>query len=334
MVKVFLTGSTGFVGSKILRSFVLNPFPEIALTASCRSTEKLSWIYNGDYSVGDIADIDYVNKATKGFDVVCHVASWAELNGSVENSESNFLKPTLNLIDAALKNGVKRFIFLSAITSNPIERGEMHTRAKLSKIWPHYNSIMKIESYLEEISNKGMQVVILRAGYFIGEGYSLGLLPVLLPRLKTGLVPYIEKGETSLPLIDGNDLASAFLQSMKAKLDGNYLKIDVVGKNIPKVKDLFEYLHVKYRYPLPRFSVSYKVAYLFGRSIRFISNILRVEPLLVPSVVLLLEETNSNNDLAKKLLGFQPIVDWKVSVDIQIVEMKIRKEGWMPLNKT
>jgi hypothetical protein len=35
-----------------------------------------------------------------------------------------------------------------------------------------------------------MKVVIVHAGIFTGQNYGLGLLPILLPRLKTHLVPF------------------------------------------------------------------------------------------------------------------------------------------------
>jgi len=46
-----------------------------------------------------------------------------------------------------------------------------------------------------------------------------------------------------------------------------------------------------------------------------------------------LEETHADNDKAKKLLGYAPVVNWRESIDIQIAEMKIRQRDNMRMNK-
>ena len=227
----------------------------------------------------------------------------------MENSIKNFLEPTLNLIDKAISNGVKRFIFLSAITSKPIEKNNLHTSLRLEDIWSHYSSIMKIEKHLEKVSTKGMEVIVLRLGYFTGKNYSLGLLPILLPRLKTHFVPYIKNGDTSLPLIDGTDIGLAVKLACETSLKDRYCVLDVVGKEVPTVKEVFGYLHKKHNYPLPHFSVSFSVAYVFARFVRGLHKILPYEPLIVPSIVLLLEETYANNKKAKEVLAYSPKVD-------------------------
>lgn len=255
------------------------------------------------------------------------------MNGNNEDSKKYFYTPTINLINTALKNGVKRFVFLSAITSNPIEQNRIHSKRELVKIWAHYDSIIRIENHLEKISQQGMEIIILRVGYFTGKNYALGLLPILLPRLKTHLVPWIENGKTTLPLVDGRDIALAFKQSAITQLKKSYNTIDIVGKEIPTVKEVFSYLHDKYNYPLPKFSVSFKFAYGFARFMQLIHKIIPGDPLIVPAIVLLLEETNATNREAEEVLNYRPKIHWKESIDIQISEMNIKQTSKMKMNK-
>lgn len=329
---IVLTGAAGFVGSHIVEYFSHIQDKENMLIPSCRDKRKLPEVYHDRCIEGDMKDADTRLQLVKNADVICHTASWAEMNGTLKASQENYLYPTLALIDEAVKNGVKRFIFLSAINSRPIEQNKLHTQLSLDKIWPHYDTIMKIENYLKEVSNK-MQVVILRVGFFTGKNYSLGLLPILLPRLKTYLVPYLKKGKTSVPLINGKDIAQSFYLSATEYLNDNFNVIDIVGKEIPSAREVFNYLHSKYGYPLPLYSVSFTLAYLVARFMRAVYKLTPFDPLLVPAVVLLLEETNSNNDKAKKLLGYKPEVDWRESIDIQIAEMGIRQTKNMRMNK-
>ena len=328
-MQIVITGATGFAGSHILDDFGEHS----NVIASCRDKSKLPLFHQNKAMVGDLKDEAYIEELTKKADIICHTASWAELNGKVEDSKREFLEPTLQLINKALANGVKRFIFLSSTTSKPIEEKCLHTSLSLEKIWAHYASIVAIEQHLKEVSKKGMEVIVLHVGLFTGKNYSLGLLPILLPRLKTHLVPYIEKGATSLPLIDGEDIAQAFRLASEVTLDKPYEVIDVVGKEIPSVKEVLNYLHTKHNYPLPHFSVPFGFAYVFARFMRWTDSFLPFDPLIVPSIVLLLEETHANNDKAEKLLGYRPRVDWRESIEIQIAQMKREQKTNMRMNK-
>lgn len=301
--------------------------------AACRTKSKLPTWFNGEVLEGDLQDGSYTNMLTDHADVICHTAAWAEFNGTLEDSNRYFLKPTLKLIDASLKNGVKRFIFLSSIASNPILENRIHSKKELKEIWPHYYNILKLEKYLEEISKQGIEVVILRAGYFTGKNYSLGILPILLPRLKTHLVPWIDKGKTTLPLIDGKDLGKAFLLSSLKELKNKFNTYDIVGKEIPTVEDVLKYLHRKYKFPFPHFNISFEFAYMFAFLMKRIFKVLPGDPLIVPPIVLLLEETNSNNNKAEKELGYEPEIHWKESIDVQIEEMKTKQTTKMKMNK-
>ena len=331
--KILITGATGFCGSHVLESLKKEYSNKYNIIATCRDTNKLPIKYRDTAIEGNLLDTLYLDTITKEADVICHTASWAELNGNSEDSDREFLKPTLKLINKALENSVKRFVFLSAITSNPIKKEQIHSSLELTKIWTHYANIIKIEEYLKSIGNYDMEIVILRVGLFTGKNYALGILPILLPRLKTHLVPWIDGGLTSLPLIDGEDIGLAFSLASTKKLENNYYEIDIVGKEIPSVKEVFEYLHQKHDYPLPHFSVSFSLAYLFARFMRFIYKIIPQDPLIVPAIILLLEETHSNNNYAREVLRYKPKVHWKDSIDTQITQMQKEQKPNMKMNK-
>lgn len=324
--KIVITGANGFAGSHVLEAFQNKQNEEYEVIAACRNPSKLPNWFLGDYLVGDLKDKEYVNLLTTEANIICHTAARAELDGSDENSKKHFYYPTISLIDSAKKNGVKRFIFLSSITSNPIEQKKIHTKKPLHKIWPHYDSLIKIENYLKNSEGNEMEVIILRVGFFVGKNYSLGILPILLPRLKTHLVPWIKHGQTSLPLIDGRDVGLAFQLSATVPLKNACSIINIIGKEVPSVSDVCSFLYWKYNYPKPHFSVSFKFAYSFARLMQLLHYILPNDPLIVPSIVLLLEETNVTNKEAENILGFKPQYSWKESIDVQLEEMNKKQK--------
>ena len=50
-------------------------------------------------------------------------------------------------------------------------------------------------------------------------------------------------------------------------------------------------------------------------------------------IILLLEETKATNEKAENILGFNPKIHWKESIDLQIEEMKRDQKGKMKMNK-
>ncbi|WP_147296613.1 NAD-dependent epimerase/dehydratase family protein [Flagellimonas nanhaiensis] len=332
MNRIVVTGANGFAGSHVLESFVENPLEDCEVVAACRNENKLPQWFEGKKNIGDLLDSAYLEKLTNEADVICHTAAFAEMNGTVSNSNKYFFEPTKELIEASVRNGVKRFVFLSSTTSNPIANRRLHSKRALKKIWPHYYNVIRIENLLNNLKAKGMEVVILRVGFFTGKNYSLGILPILLPRLKTHLAPWVNHGNTSLPLTNGKDIGEAFRLSSLVELKEPLNIFDVVGKEVPTVKEVFGYLNEIYGYPLPHFNVSFKFAYTFARFMQILHKLIPGDPLIVPAIVLLLEETSASNKRAKEILGYEPMVHWKESIDIQIKEMQVRQKSNMKMN--
>ncbi len=128
-----------------------------------------------------------------------------------------FLQPSLRLIDLAIKSGVKRFINISTTSAaSPDASTDAMSKGIPRVYWPHLCNVIAIENYLREKANPEFTVINLRLGLFAGNRYALGLLPILLPRLKTHLVPWVAGGRTSIPIIDGRDIGQAVQKAIYA----------------------------------------------------------------------------------------------------------------------
>src|SRR5690606_14993557 len=128
-----------------------------------------------------------------------------------------------------------------------------------------------------------------RYGYFVGPGSTLGILPVLLPRLRARLVPFIDRGRVRMRLVDGRDVGEAFrVAALSPGLTG-FSAFDVMADNPPTFRELLCLLHGEFGYPLPLFSVSYEVAYRFAWFAEQLSRVTPYEPLITRSIVFLSE---------------------------------------------
>lgn len=119
---VFLvTGGAGFIGSNLCEA-ILNLGYKVRCLDDL-STGKQSnvdlFINHLDYTFikGDIKDFDTCMKACKGVDYVLNQAAWGSVPRSIDMPLfycANNILGTLNMLEAARQNGVKKFVYASS----------------------------------------------------------------------------------------------------------------------------------------------------------------------------------------------------------------------------
>lgn len=318
---VLVTGATGFVGSHTLTA--LQSMEGVSPIALVRDPKRLPGDFSGEIRQGDIRDPAFLNRALDGVDAVCAAAAWTSAWGHAGQSRKYLLEPTLAFLDAAVEKGIKRVVFPSSVTAGLMRRLPASTlRGAPDNAWPHMANVNRIEDRMRTLAPKGASMVVLRLGHFVGERYGLGMLPLLLPRLRTHLVPWVGKGRTTMPLIAGPDVGRAMALAAVSKQVQGFTTVDVVGRELPTGREVLRFLKEAYGYPLPHFGVSFSVAYAFARFMEGVAKLTPWDPFITRSIVLLLEETAPSNDEARRLLGYEPQVHWKDAIRAQLAEMR------------
>ena len=320
MKTILVTGANGFVGTHTLKSLMKQE--GINLIAACRDRSKLITEFKGEVREGDFRDETYLDAMLEGVDVVCNAMAWSSLWGYKKQSQELYLKPMINLIDKVVEKGISRFINVSTTSAAAPEKSSDALSAGIPRaFWPHLCTVIKIENVMRVKANSVTSMINMRLGIFAGEHYGLGILPILLPRLKTHLVPWVAGGKTSLPVIDGEDIGEAMkCAAIAEELDG-YQSFNIVGKEVPTVREVIEFIHKEFAYPKPHFNVPFFIAYPFAWLMEMLDPIVPWEPLVNRSIVHLLEEVSADNSRATKILGYQPRHNWQDAVTKQIKEM-------------
>lgn len=116
-MNILVTGATGFIGANLVKALVKNEKDNIFITA--RSSSNLWRIEDVKDKLQGIANIDLENKTLitdmlKSFspDYIYHVATYGGFPGQTDKEKivsTNFIG-TMNLLDSAVKYGVKQFI--------------------------------------------------------------------------------------------------------------------------------------------------------------------------------------------------------------------------------
>jgi len=116
-MKSLVTGGAGFIGSNLVRLLISKNVEVVVLdNLSTGRIDNLSGL-NTEFVEGDIRDKDLVIKASKGADVIFHLAASVGRQKSIENpqedSTTNVIG-TLNIIDAAKVNTIPKIVFSSS----------------------------------------------------------------------------------------------------------------------------------------------------------------------------------------------------------------------------
>ena len=175
MNKILLTGSTGFIGSELLRQFKLKKY---FIHTSSRSTleKKVNGVKN--FIINQIDNDTNWSEALEGVDCVIHCAGVATETYKSDKSVLSYYRKinvegTRNLAYQAAAKGVKRFIFISSIKVNG-ERTEGFLSFKNTDI-PKPEGIYAIskweaEQSLHSISKQtGLEIVIIRTPIVYGQ---------------------------------------------------------------------------------------------------------------------------------------------------------------------
>lgn len=320
MTTILVAGATGFIGHHTLSW--LSGQEGIRLIAACRDRRRLPVGLPVEVREGDIRDPDYLEGLLEGVDVVVNAVAWTSLYGHADESERLFYRPTLALIDTFMRSSASRFVNISTTSAAaPDHSADAMSQGIERPFWPHLCNVVRIEEALRERASAGKSVVNLRLGLFVGEHYALGLLPILLPRLRTHLVPWVAGGRTQMPLTDGRDLGQAMGRAALAKELSGYNAFNIVGTEVPSVREVLLHLHEEYGLPKPHFGVPFAMAYPFAWLMEKLDSLVPWEPLIVRSIIHLLQNTDADNTRAMQQLGYRPQYHWHESIRLQIDEM-------------
>lgn len=116
-----VTGGAGFIGSNLCEAILKLGYRVRCLddlsTGKMSNVELFADDPNYEFIKGDIKDLDICMRACEGADFVLNQAAWGSVPRSLEMPLfycRNNIEGTLNMLEAARQNGVKKFVYASS----------------------------------------------------------------------------------------------------------------------------------------------------------------------------------------------------------------------------
>lgn len=325
MKKVLVTGATGFVGSHLVKRLIEDNHDVRALVRKGRDISKFDSRVEIVY--GDIIDPHSLDDATRNIDIVYHSAAIVREAGVPDSLfyEVN-VKGTENLIEASLRNGIKRFIHIStcgvhgdvqnppAREDSPFNPEDIYQKTKIES-----------ERLVMDFRKKGLPAVIIRPAGIYGPGDTR--LLKLFKLIKERKFFMVGDGRTLFHLVYIDDLIDALiLAGQVPEAEGEafliagerYLSLNELTKIIA---DFFGVLQRKFHLPVLPIR-------LLAIAMEFTFKLLRAEPPLFRRRVNFFTKNRAFDiSKAKRILGYRPRVD--IEEGIRLTVDWYKKEGFL-----
>ncbi len=172
-MKIFMTGATGVIGRRAVPRLIEQGHE---VTGVVRTREKAKTLENiGAKTVTvDLFDRDAVRETVKNFDAICNLATsipsgmTAALPVAWSENDRTRREVSRNLVDAALENGIGRFVQESFAFIYPDSGADWINENSSVQPANYVRSMIDAENQIRRFNEAGGNGAILRFGLFYG----------------------------------------------------------------------------------------------------------------------------------------------------------------------
>jgi uncharacterized protein YbjT (DUF2867 family) len=246
--KVLLVGATGFLGAKILRNLALDA--NVSVVAMSRKGAPSGESVDVEWVRGDMMDPASLDRALQGVDVVVSSA-----NGYMKGSIETDFQGNKNLVEAAARASVSRFVFLSIVSCE--------TASEV----PHFHAKKVAEDL---ITASGVPYVFVRAPAFLDQSSDY-----IADGVKAGRFYAVGDKTTKWSYVLTDDLSSDLAKA--ATYPGNEINnqtIDIGWRDGPKSQqEIADIMSEIMKRRLTVWVVPWLIFRLFARPARLLSEL-------------------------------------------------------------
>jgi 2-alkyl-3-oxoalkanoate reductase len=221
-IRVFITGASGFLGSRIVSRLVQSGYEVRALVRKSSQTDHIR-LPGVEIAFGNVTNVESLKPAFDGIDFVIHTA--ADTRGTEEGARQVTIQGTRNILNLCDSNAVKKLIYISSCSvygvadyqkgqvideHSPLER---FPERRGAYTWGKLEAEKLVTKYMIQ---KKVPVVCLRPGTIWGIGGE-SFTPMIGFSFGTQFFVVIGDGRLVLPLVYIDNLVEAVIASITSQ---------------------------------------------------------------------------------------------------------------------
>jgi nucleoside-diphosphate-sugar epimerase len=316
--RILVTGATGFTGGHLAERLARQGYDVRALV---RDDKRCSDLRASGVEIvkGDLRDPESLHRATNRVDVVYHIAAlFRQENVSRREMWANNVQGTKNLLDAATKAGVRRFVHCSTVGVHGDVKSPPANEEAPYRPGDHYQeSKTEGERVVLKYRAEGrLPIVVFRPGGIYGPG-DLRFLK-LIKAVNTGRFVMLGSGKVVYQMIYIDDLIDGiFLCGTKEEALNNVFIL--TGTEPLTLNELVRRIAEVLGVPPPRLHFPVTPVYLASFVCQWISKPLAINPWLYPRRVDFFRKTRwFDISKAQRELGFSPKTNLKTGTALTV----------------
>lgn len=278
----FVTGGTGFVGLNLVQRLKAEGWD---VTALHRPSSDLTFLkrFSPTLVVGEITNQASLEAAIpQGTDTLFHVAGntnmWRRRNA--EQTRDN-VEGTRNVVEAALKRGVRRLIVTSSISAYGGVSGavseETPSRAERSRV--NYElTKWQAQEVARAATSRGLEVVIMQPGAILGP-YDIGTWSRMFLMVRDGKLPGVPPAQLSFAHVA--EVVGAHIAAADRATNGS--QYILAGEN-RSMLDLVTEISLLLGKPAPKGEMPALLLQVVAYAGDFMSNFTGKEPAITPEI--------------------------------------------------
>jgi dihydroflavonol-4-reductase len=244
-VKAFVTGGTGFIGSRVVKR-LRDRGDEVVVLA--RSPEKAAGL-DAEVVQGDLGDADAIRRGMEGCQAVFHIAADYRVGMPKAKRESMYdanVRGTERVFEAAADAGVDRVVYVSTVNAFGNTNGqtvdETYRRDEADGFVSYYDETKYLAHKLaQEGAAAGAPIVIVQPGLVYGPG-DQAIVGELIDQASSGKMPARAFPELGYNAVFVDDVADGIMLAHdKGQPGESYVlggEITTQGKLIDKAAEI------------------------------------------------------------------------------------------------
>lgn len=313
--KILVTGATGFIGSRLLRSLLQGDDDVYALVRNRSKLGLFSDIIDKVQVLeGDITRPETLAAAFSGIDRVYHAAGYTYMGGSSNKKgrlQAINVEGTRNVMRACLDNGVTRAVHVSSITAVGISEKDgkpcdEYCRWNFDDIELYYaETKRRSEEEVKQAVNNGLDCVIVNPAFVFGAGDVNFNAGRLIKDIYHKKVPFYPLG--GVCVVDVEIVVEGIMRAMEKGRTGERYILGGENLTFRELGDIISRVTGVGRFALP---LSYPVAEKLYKLISFLHANNRFSKLFNPTMFRVASEFlyfSSEKAVRELGLRFEPI---------------------------